>query len=152
MISLFILKISDLEHLLYCSRVFKSDFELEVLRYANKISSEAHKEVITPPPPTSNIFTDVGYFQHNWCSVIFFAQELENTTISPTDNDPFVSCWILYLLNCINSLLYSELVLFNLFLTTNTCALPSEIFLKSAWRHSVIDYYDKARNTPYFAP
>ena len=25
-------------------------------------------------------------------------------------------------------------------------------FLKSAWRHSVIDYYDKARNTPYFAP
>ena len=25
-------------------------------------------------------------------------------------------------------------------------------FLKSAWRHSVIDYYNKARNTPYFAP
>ena len=25
-------------------------------------------------------------------------------------------------------------------------------FLKSAWRHGVIDYNDKARNTPYFAP
>ena len=25
------------------------------------------------------------------------------------------------------------------------------IFLKSAWRHSVYYYYDKARNTPYFA-
>ena len=25
-------------------------------------------------------------------------------------------------------------------------------FLKSAWRHGVIDFYDKARNTPYFAP
>ena len=24
-------------------------------------------------------------------------------------------------------------------------------FLKSAWRHNVYDYYDKARNTPYFA-
>ena len=25
-------------------------------------------------------------------------------------------------------------------------------FLKSAWRHSVIDEYDKAQNNPYFAP
>ena len=25
------------------------------------------------------------------------------------------------------------------------------VFLKSAWRHSVYYYYDKARNTPYFA-
>ena len=25
-------------------------------------------------------------------------------------------------------------------------------FLKSAWRHGIIDYYDKPRNTPYFAP
>ena len=25
------------------------------------------------------------------------------------------------------------------------------LFLKSAWRHSVYYYYDKARNTPYFA-
>ena len=28
-----------------CSRVFKTDMELEVLRYTNKISSEAHREV-----------------------------------------------------------------------------------------------------------
>ncbi len=28
------------------SRVHKTDLELEVLRYANKISSEAHKEVM----------------------------------------------------------------------------------------------------------
>ena len=27
----------------------------------------------------------------------------------------------------------------------------TSIFLKSAWRHSVYDYYDKARNTPYSA-
>ena len=27
----------------------------------------------------------------------------------------------------------------------------SSRFLKSAWRHSVYDYYDKTRNTPYFA-
>ena len=26
------------------------------------------------------------------------------------------------------------------------------VFLKSAWRYSVIGYYDKTRNTPYFAP
>ena len=25
-------------------------------------------------------------------------------------------------------------------------------FLKSVWRHSIIDYYNKASNTPYFAP
>lgn len=30
------------------SRVIKTDMELEVLRYTNKISSEAHKEVIDP--------------------------------------------------------------------------------------------------------
>ena len=24
------------------------------------------------------------------------------------------------------------------------------VFLKSAWRHRVIDYYDKVQNTPYF--
>ena len=30
-------------------------------------------------------------------------------------------------------------------------ALHDEAFLKSAWRHSVYYYYDKARNTPYFA-
>ena len=30
--------------------------------------------------------------------------------------------------------------------------LKISVFLKSAWRHSVIDYYDKARNTPCFAP
>lgn len=29
----------------FCSRVFKTDMELEVLRYTNKISSEAHQEV-----------------------------------------------------------------------------------------------------------
>lgn len=28
-----------------CSRVFKTDMELEVLRYTNRISSEAHREV-----------------------------------------------------------------------------------------------------------
>lgn len=30
------------------SRVIKTDMELEVLRYTNKISSEAHKEVMDP--------------------------------------------------------------------------------------------------------
>ena len=30
--------------------------------------------------------------------------------------------------------------------------IQTKEFLKSAWRHGVIDYYDKARNTPYFAP
>ena len=30
-------------------------------------------------------------------------------------------------------------------------AQPVCWFLKSAWRHSVYDYYDKARKTPYFA-
>ena len=29
--------------------------------------------------------------------------------------------------------------------------LSESLFLKSAWRHSVYYYYDKARNTPYFA-
>lgn len=28
-----------------CSRLLKTDMELEVLRYTNRISSEAHKEV-----------------------------------------------------------------------------------------------------------
>ena len=32
------------------------------------------------------------------------------------------------------------------------CWNDINIFLKSAWRHSVINYYDKALNTPYFAP
>jgi len=29
-----------------CSRVIKTDLEMAVLRYANKISSDAHKKVI----------------------------------------------------------------------------------------------------------
>ena len=29
-----------------CSRVFKTPQELEVMRFANRVSSEAHKEVI----------------------------------------------------------------------------------------------------------
>lgn len=33
-----------------CSRVFKTDMELEVLRYTNRISSEAHREVSRAPP------------------------------------------------------------------------------------------------------
>ena len=33
-----------------------------------------------------------------------------------------------------------------------SCKYGEHIFLKSAWRHSVIDYYDKARKTPYFVP
>lgn len=32
-----------------CSRVFKTDMELEVLRYTNRISSEAHREVSWAP-------------------------------------------------------------------------------------------------------
>lgn len=32
-----------------CSRVFKTDMELEVLRYTNRISSEAHREVSWVP-------------------------------------------------------------------------------------------------------
>ena len=28
-----------------CSRVIKTDLEMEVMRYANRISSDAHKEV-----------------------------------------------------------------------------------------------------------
>ena len=33
-----------------------------------------------------------------------------------------------------------------------TACVSMSLFLKSAWRHGVIDYYDKARSTPYFAP
>ena len=32
-------------NVLYCSRVIKTKQELEVLRYVNRISSEAHKKV-----------------------------------------------------------------------------------------------------------
>ena len=30
--------------------------------------------------------------------------------------------------------------------------IREKVFLKSVWHHSVIDYYDKAQNTPYFEP
>ena len=33
-------------HVIYCSRVIKTKQELEVLRYVNRISSEAHKKVL----------------------------------------------------------------------------------------------------------
>jgi Xaa-Pro dipeptidase len=33
------------------SRVYKTDDEIEVMRYANKISSEAHKEVMKSVKP-----------------------------------------------------------------------------------------------------
>nr|XP_023701348.1 xaa-Pro dipeptidase-like [Paramormyrops kingsleyae] len=32
-------------------RLIKTDMELEVLRYTNRVSSDAHKEVEPPPPP-----------------------------------------------------------------------------------------------------
>lgn len=38
----------NLISVLLLSRVIKTDMELEVLRYTNKISSEAHKEVMDP--------------------------------------------------------------------------------------------------------
>jgi Xaa-Pro aminopeptidase len=40
----------------FISRVYKTDDELEVLRYTNKISSEAHKEVMKVVKPGNEKF------------------------------------------------------------------------------------------------
>uniref|UniRef100_A0A8I6A0W2 Xaa-Pro dipeptidase n=2 Tax=Rattus norvegicus TaxID=10116 RepID=A0A8I6A0W2_RAT len=49
---------------LLCSRVFKTDMELEVLRYTNRISSEAHREVMKAVKVGMKEYEMESLFQH----------------------------------------------------------------------------------------
>lgn len=65
----------------YFSRVFKSDLELEVIRYANKMSSEAHKEVMKNIKPGMHEFQCERY--QNPCSPsIYFHQKINYLSLS----------------------------------------------------------------------
>lgn len=70
-------------------RVFKSDDEIEVLRYANKISSEAHREVMSRIKPGMNEFELESIF-HDYCYRIGGMRHLSYTCICASGNNSSV--------------------------------------------------------------
>ena len=77
-----------------------------------------------------------------------------NLFVHPRSNHILQTRNVTYLMNvwqlCCNlKIMYSSLDVYDALAGPDF--VIKHIFLKSAWRHSVYYYYDKARNTPYFA-
>uniref|UniRef100_A0A3P8VQQ7 Xaa-Pro dipeptidase n=1 Tax=Cynoglossus semilaevis TaxID=244447 RepID=A0A3P8VQQ7_CYNSE len=72
-----------------CSRLLKTDMELEVLRYTNRISSEAHKVVMKQVKPGNREYEMESLFQH-YCYTKGGMRHTSYTCICGTGNNSSV--------------------------------------------------------------
>uniref|UniRef100_A0A669EB29 Xaa-Pro dipeptidase n=1 Tax=Oreochromis niloticus TaxID=8128 RepID=A0A669EB29_ORENI len=72
-----------------CSRVVKTDMELEVLRYTNRVSSEAHKMVMKHVKPGKKEYEMESLFQH-YCYTKGGMRHTSYTCICGTGNNSSV--------------------------------------------------------------
>lgn len=80
----------DLLHRQICEcRVFKSELELEVMRYTNKISSEAHKEIMRRVKPGAYEFQMESIF-HDYCYRLGGMRHMSYTCICATGDNAAV--------------------------------------------------------------
>uniref|UniRef100_A0AAQ4QQB8 Xaa-Pro dipeptidase n=1 Tax=Gasterosteus aculeatus aculeatus TaxID=481459 RepID=A0AAQ4QQB8_GASAC len=75
--------------LLVCSRLTKTDMELEVLRYTNRVSSEAHKMIMKNVKPGQKEYEMESLFQH-YCYTKGGMRHTSYTCICGTGNNSSV--------------------------------------------------------------